>query len=181
MFAATVRNGTKLVAVSGPKGESARKDHRQKSLEAFQLVRDVAATIKHNVVATFSHTPVSAEPFVSMGSAPRQMEADAYPVHLMKEFFMALRDHVPPQVNRSLCEVSQDPTQGATAYKQMKKMEPAKVQNVLRSIGRCNGNSSLAATTAMRSGTVVRGRFSREHGGGLRRRGVRGRWTFVPY
>ncbi|EYC40353.1 hypothetical protein Y032_0618g710 [Ancylostoma ceylanicum] len=181
VFAAAVRNGTKLVAVSGPQGEAAWEDHRQKTLEALQLVRDVAAMMKHNVVSTFSQTPAFAEPFTTMGRAPRRFEADAYPAHLMREFFTALQNHILAQVNRPLYEVFENTIKRSTAYKQMKKMEPAEAQNVLRSIGRSNGNSSSPATTAMRGERGIRGRFNRGRAGGPRGRGMRGRWTFVPY
>ncbi|KAL6733070.1 hypothetical protein Aduo_003756 [Ancylostoma duodenale] len=78
VFAAQVRQGVKVVAVSGPQGEGTWDTYRQKTIDAFEWIRGAAATMRQNVVTMFGQTPAFAEPCAAMGSAPRMTPMEAY-------------------------------------------------------------------------------------------------------
>ncbi|KAL6729654.1 hypothetical protein Aduo_000692 [Ancylostoma duodenale] len=179
VFAAQVRQGMKIIAVSGPQGESTWDTYRQKTIDVFEWIRGAAATMRQNVVTMFGQTPAFAEPCAAMGSAPRMTPMEASPVHLIKEFVVSLQSYVAGQVQQKLFDVFDKPVNRTKFYKYTKKMGPAQARQVLRSIGMAGNTKHDVQGRSQQSPTFrggFRGRGSRGHG----HRGS-GRWVFKPY
>ncbi|KHJ96484.1 integrase core domain protein [Oesophagostomum dentatum] len=68
MLAAYVRKGTKLIAVSGPRGGMGWEVNRQKTIEVFQLIREIAVTLRMNVVTMIGAAPELGEPFACIAT-----------------------------------------------------------------------------------------------------------------
>ncbi|KHJ87603.1 zinc knuckle [Oesophagostomum dentatum] len=122
-LAAIVRNETNLAAVSGPQGEQAWENHRHSTIESFQFIRDAAATMKHNVVTAFNQVPEITEPFVAMGSCPRYAEEDAYPSHIMQQFFAQCHTYLKSQSSVPLYDLLEKGVSRSATYKRMKRPE----------------------------------------------------------
>ncbi|KAL6738187.1 hypothetical protein Aduo_011760 [Ancylostoma duodenale] len=56
-FTNIVRGGVKLIAISGPRGESAWSQNRKDATDMLEVVRDASAAMRSNVVTTFSSVP----------------------------------------------------------------------------------------------------------------------------
>ncbi|KAL6739495.1 hypothetical protein Aduo_012941 [Ancylostoma duodenale] len=184
VFAAQVRQGVKVVAVSGPQGEGTWDTYRQKTIDVFERIRGAAATMRQNVVTMFGQTPAFAEPCAAMGSAPRMTPMEAYPVHLIKKFLLSLQSFVAGHVQQKLFDIFDKPVNRTKFYKYTKKMDSAQARQVLRSIGMAGntkhdvqGRSQQLPTLG--NGFRGRGNRSNGHRGCDRRRP--GPWMFKPY
>ncbi|VDO98037.1 unnamed protein product [Heligmosomoides polygyrus] len=94
------RNGTKLVCICGPKDEKAWDENRRSAAEMFDLIREVSAAMKSNIVVQYGQVPLMTERFATMGSIARNSCEEAYSAVLTKEFHVILEEYVaghPPQ------------------------------------------------------------------------------------
>ncbi|KAL6731892.1 hypothetical protein Aduo_002712 [Ancylostoma duodenale] len=161
VFAAQARQGTKVISVCGPRGEQAWERNRNKTIEMFKIMREAAAASGHNIVTMFGQTPAFTEPCVTMGSAPRMTPDEAYSVHLIKQFLVALQEYVAGHIHHDLFVVFPKPIDRTKFYKYKKRMNPEQAREV-------RGD----------------GRFGYGHHRGSdnhRGKRPRGRWIFKPY
>lgn len=92
------RLGTKLVAVSSPRGETAWNAHRKDTHEMFEVIRESAAAMRSNVITMFTLVPSLNEPFACLGEKSRSSEVVVYPAETVKSFLTALQKYVAPYV-----------------------------------------------------------------------------------
>ncbi|KAL6726385.1 hypothetical protein Aduo_008362 [Ancylostoma duodenale] len=117
-----VRHGTKAVALSGPRGDMAWDVNRQKTIDAFNIVRDMASAMKANVITMLSTIPHLGEPFASMGEHKKPRKDDAYPVTAIKPFFDKLNQQLAAHVT-PLFVIRENPIGRSSVYKERKRQQ----------------------------------------------------------
>ncbi|EYC37539.1 hypothetical protein Y032_0781g2301 [Ancylostoma ceylanicum] len=141
-LSAQVSQGTKVIAVCGPRGEKAWEQNRHKTIKMFELMRGAAtAATRHNVVTMFGKEPAFKEPCVTMGIAPRKKASDGYPVHLMKEFLVALQAYIAEHIENQLFKVYGKTVSTNKANEYRERCEPEHACQVLRSVGMTENES----------------------------------------
>ncbi|VDO68029.1 unnamed protein product [Heligmosomoides polygyrus] len=66
-MAALVRQGMIAVAISGSRGDTAWELNRQRTVDVFNVIRDIAVTAANNLEIMFGTVPQMCEPCASMG------------------------------------------------------------------------------------------------------------------
>ncbi|VDO22689.1 unnamed protein product [Heligmosomoides polygyrus] len=77
------------MVISGPRGDAAWELNRQKTIDAFNVVKDVAVTAIANVKILFGTVPQMSQPCASMGDHKKSVEG--YPYVAVKTFFEKLQ------------------------------------------------------------------------------------------
>lgn len=113
-----VRCGSKVLAVSGPRGEAAWQQNRNDAQEMFEVVRNAAKAMKENVVTMFTSVPSITEPFACLGEHSRETMVSVYPAQAAKAFLMSLQNYVMPYIRGTLFEALQEPVSRRQAYKE---------------------------------------------------------------
>ncbi|KAL6726400.1 hypothetical protein Aduo_008373 [Ancylostoma duodenale] len=160
--------------------------NRNKTIEMFKIMREAAAASGHNIVTMFGQTPAFTEPCVTMGSAPRMTPDEAYSVHLIKQFLVALQEYVAGHIHHDLFVVFPKPIDRTKFYKYKKRMDPEQAREVLRSVGMTRRNFPQERGDGNRFAHTSKGdgRFGYGHHRGPdnhRGKRPRGRWIFKPY
>ncbi|EYC35032.1 hypothetical protein Y032_1180g3735 [Ancylostoma ceylanicum] len=120
-FTNVVRQGVKLIAVSGPRGEMAWTQNRKDAIDMLDIVRDAATAMRNNVVTTFSSVPSIAEPFACLGESTRCSAGSAYPAHSTKAFLAAMHNYVRPHLSGNIYKLLDQPLDREKAYKEKKR------------------------------------------------------------
>lgn len=87
-MAALVRQDVVAVAISGPRGGTLWELNRQRTVDAFNFIRDIAVTATSNVEIMFGTVPQMCEPRASM--ADHKKSEEPYSCVAVKAFFERL-------------------------------------------------------------------------------------------
>ncbi|KAL6726510.1 hypothetical protein Aduo_008477 [Ancylostoma duodenale] len=127
-----VRLGTKLLAVSSPRGEAAWSTHRKNTLDMFNIIRQSAAAMRRNVVTMFSPVPSLNEPFACLGEDNRSTENSVYPAQAIRAFMKTLQGHVAPHIKGGLYQLLDQPLSREDAYRLKKRAHNAESNHICR-------------------------------------------------
>lgn len=120
---ASARKGAKILAVSGPKGESTWESHRRQILETMEIAREAAAAMRSNVISLLGQVPSITEPFVAMGFQTRECSTFPFPPEAVKNFLLELQKCVEPHVRKALFTCRDKVLSRNQVYKMRKRAE----------------------------------------------------------
>ncbi|KAL6744633.1 hypothetical protein Aduo_017552 [Ancylostoma duodenale] len=120
-FTNIVRGGVKLIAISGPRGESAWSQNRKDATDMLEVVRDASAAMRSNVVTTFSSVPSMSEPFAVLGENTRSSPASVYPAQAAKSFLVAMHSYLRPHLSGTIYTTMEQPVSRKMAYREKKR------------------------------------------------------------
>ncbi|VDL82319.1 unnamed protein product [Nippostrongylus brasiliensis] len=112
-----VRNGAKLILLSGPRGDRAWEVNRQKTIDAGKVIKEACATMKDNVTILLSVVPQMTEPFSSMGDHKKPSPPESYPLTAVKPFFEKINEACRPHIGQALWSVRDRPCGRNAVYK----------------------------------------------------------------
>lgn len=117
-MAALVRQGMVAVAIGGPRGDTAWELNRQRTVDAFNVIRDIAVTAANNVKIMFGAVPQMCEPCASMGD--HKQSEEPYPCVSEKAFFERLHTVIEGNVPKPLFTMRAKVASRNFAYKMKK-------------------------------------------------------------
>ncbi|KAL6727319.1 hypothetical protein Aduo_009207 [Ancylostoma duodenale] len=120
-FTNIVRGGVKLIAISGPRGESAWSQNRKNATDMLDVVRDASAAMRSNVVTTFSSVPSMSEPSAVLGENTRSSPTSVYPAQATKSFLVAMHSYLRPHLSGAIYTTMEQPVSRKMAYREKKR------------------------------------------------------------
>ncbi|KAL6738325.1 hypothetical protein Aduo_011885 [Ancylostoma duodenale] len=120
-FTNIVRGGVKLIAISGPRGESAWGQNRKDATDMLDVVKDASVAMRSNVVTTFSSVPSMSEPFAVLGENTRSSPTSVYPAQAAKSFLVAMHSYLRPHLSGTIYTTMEQPVSRKMAYREKKR------------------------------------------------------------